>query len=253
MRKGLSDIVTAILFILLILIAIGLIWAFLRPFISESLESQQGIESCYTLQLSPLRCEYALYVPLGYGPYENKRPLIVQTRRERGQGVLAGMDYVITSTTGESVRVSDQGSPLQELEQRQTTIYASVAESFIPQSIALAPLLNTSASCPLAGSTISCIPYEPPQRLCADFDCNTLIDSNDFFVFLNIFFETTLEGLHPLNCNYMQNSSGAQRICELDPSFVPDCADFDRDGITQENDLVSFFNELLRQPPNECP
>ena len=58
-RKGLSDIVTNVLIILLVLVAIGIIWAFISPFISQSSNKVQGADQCFTVSVEPVSCDDA--------------------------------------------------------------------------------------------------------------------------------------------------------------------------------------------------
>ncbi|NCO11867.1 hypothetical protein CO038_00935 [Candidatus Pacearchaeota archaeon CG_4_9_14_0_2_um_filter_39_13] len=55
-RKGLSGIITVVLFVLLILVAIGIIWAFLNPFITEGTSGVGAIGNCLQVRLEAANC-----------------------------------------------------------------------------------------------------------------------------------------------------------------------------------------------------
>lgn len=57
-KSGLSNIVTMVLIILLVLVAIGIIWFFIRPFIFNSSEQLEGVESCFQTTVEPTKCLY---------------------------------------------------------------------------------------------------------------------------------------------------------------------------------------------------
>jgi hypothetical protein len=55
-RRGLSDVVTTVLIILLVLAAVAIIWGYLRGALEES--GSQITGACLTLDLKPLSCVY---------------------------------------------------------------------------------------------------------------------------------------------------------------------------------------------------
>lgn len=57
-RKGLSDIVTNVLIILLVLVAVGIIWAFVRPTINQGAGQLEGQSDCLAIQVEPVKCTH---------------------------------------------------------------------------------------------------------------------------------------------------------------------------------------------------
>ena len=55
-KKGLSDVITTVLIILLTLAAVVLIWTFLQPTIKNSVSGVQGQSDCLTAQVEPINC-----------------------------------------------------------------------------------------------------------------------------------------------------------------------------------------------------
>jgi|SRR3989344_1332862 len=56
LKRGLSDIVTNVLIILLVLVAIGIIWLFVRPFIQAGAGGVAGADQCLTVSVEPVKC-----------------------------------------------------------------------------------------------------------------------------------------------------------------------------------------------------
>lgn len=55
-KKGLSDVVTNVLIILLVLVAVFVVWTFVQPFIRGASSSVQGADQCLTVQIEPVSC-----------------------------------------------------------------------------------------------------------------------------------------------------------------------------------------------------
>lgn len=82
-KKGLSDIVTNVLIILLVLVAVGIIWLFLRPTVS-SVGNVQGSTDCLTIDVQPVSCTGGNTVTI---------------KRNAGVGALRGIVVVSTDPT----------------------------------------------------------------------------------------------------------------------------------------------------------
>jgi hypothetical protein len=57
-KRGLSDIVTNVLIILLVLVAVGIIWYFVQPFIRQGAQGIEGSKDCLTISVTPLSCSH---------------------------------------------------------------------------------------------------------------------------------------------------------------------------------------------------
>ena len=57
-KRGLSDIITNVLIILLVLVAIGIIWAFVRPAIQGGAQQISGANDCLTTTVTPVGCVF---------------------------------------------------------------------------------------------------------------------------------------------------------------------------------------------------
>ncbi len=94
-RKGLSDIVTNVLIILLVLVAIGIIWAFVRPAITQGAGQLQGAGDCLTIDVEPVSC--------------NISDNTVTFKRNTGAGAIAGTKFIIEQNGG-TVTCDDTGT-----------------------------------------------------------------------------------------------------------------------------------------------
>ncbi len=55
-KKGLSEVVTNVLIILLVVVAVGLLWGFLSPLFTKGGDKITQAESCINLEVSPIKC-----------------------------------------------------------------------------------------------------------------------------------------------------------------------------------------------------
>lgn len=88
-KRGLSDVVTTVLIVLVALGAIGIIAGFLLPAIQSG--SSQITASCLTLQLEPVKCTYT-----------EANVATVLVKRNTGDSDLQGVTLVFTNSNGET-------------------------------------------------------------------------------------------------------------------------------------------------------
>lgn len=101
-KRGLSDVVTTVLIILLVLVAIGIIWAAVRPTLEDSGSRISG--DCLTIQLESVSCTQDLS-----GDYT------ATVRRDVGSGNLQAIKLIFGNSTG-STQVVEQATTISELE-----------------------------------------------------------------------------------------------------------------------------------------
>lgn len=231
-RDAVSSIIAQILIILMALVAIGILWVFVGPFIREGLQSQAGTEVCYTLRVEPLSCAYANYIPAGLGIYGETRPLVVLLSRAAGKGTYGSLEFILADSTG-ATRRTNASITLDELEQQRAIIYVPTDLSFIPVTLTTAVRLPSGTLC-APTTSYSCVPYNAPPR-CADFNCDTIVDAGDVFSFLDLY--------------VLQESTR----CEYESTCPRSCADIDGDGIVRADDFFEYINAFSEQPPHPCP
>lgn len=91
-RKGLSDIVTNVLIILLVLVAIGIIWAFVRPTINQGAGQLQGSNECLTIDLSAVSCTY----------HSVSHTADLTYKRTTGDGTIQEVKFILKDASGNS-------------------------------------------------------------------------------------------------------------------------------------------------------
>lgn len=100
-RRGLSEVVTTVLIILLVLVAIGIIWAAVRPTIENSGSRISG--DCLTIQMETLNCSV--------GPSNTFNVLV---KRNVGTGDLQAVKLIFSDT--DSSQVVEKPTTIGELE-----------------------------------------------------------------------------------------------------------------------------------------
>ncbi len=99
-KKGLSGIVTVILFVLLILVAVGIIWAFLGPFINQGGETLGGVSECLDLTLEAKGC-------VSYELITNQFFYNVTIERGADNSELASVGIILYELDGDTVVVTN--------------------------------------------------------------------------------------------------------------------------------------------------
>ena len=145
-KKGLSDIVTNVLIILLVLVAVSIIWLFLRPTIQQGAGSLGGAADCLTVQIEPVSCEYP-----GQGTDQ-----YIQVRRKAGAGALNEVALIFTDSGG-STRV--ERVPATGLDELETTVF-QVTGSFAGQTLSVAAVVSDgqggTKTCSESAVTVTC-------------------------------------------------------------------------------------------------
>ncbi len=109
-KKGLSDIVTNVLIILLVLVAVSIIWLFLRPTIQGGAGALGGASDCLTVQVEPVTCA------------PTATDISVTVRRGAGTGALEDLK-VIFDTAGVRTVVDASDLGAFELNELESTTY----------------------------------------------------------------------------------------------------------------------------------
>jgi len=94
-KKGLSDIITNVLIILLVLVAITIIWFFIKPTIERGAGQLPGAGDCLTIQLEPVSCTV------------DAEAYTAVVRRSSGEGQLQGVSLQFTASDNQAIAVSE--------------------------------------------------------------------------------------------------------------------------------------------------
>lgn len=149
-KRGLSDIVTNVLIILLVLVAVGIIWAFLQPVIQSGSRQIAGADACLTLSLQPQTCT----LDAGTGN------ATVNYRRNAGDATVSELTFVFTDATGSSVVVSttDSADFANELETRSVSglDYGTITPIHVDIAATVQTTSGETRQCDVTGAPVDC-------------------------------------------------------------------------------------------------
>ena len=110
-KKGLSDIVTNVLIILLVLVSVSIIWMFLRPTIESGIGQTGGTTDCLTVDLEPTACD-------------TNGGTVTVTRNPGGGDVLKGIKVLVNGALNDG---GEFVGSLSEFETATVTINSSLS------------------------------------------------------------------------------------------------------------------------------
>ena len=117
-KRGLSDVVTNVLIILLVIIAVGIIWFFVRPTIDRGTGQLQGVNECITLNFEAISCSEDTGLLCGGGVSGEVKCYDVRVRRSAGEALgLSKLRFVFELSNGET-QIVDDSVILDELEEK---------------------------------------------------------------------------------------------------------------------------------------
>ncbi len=155
-KRGLNAIITTVLIILMAIIAIGLIWTFVRPFVGESSEEIGTIAgNCFSLVLEPKSCRY-----------NNSAELVsVRVERRTGTSPINGLNFIF-SDNSKRTAVKLEGISLNELESKSFPFsYDLLGDIDLPPSLfTIAGIIDPKvSSCDEVRPPIACL-----EAVCGD-------------------------------------------------------------------------------------
>ncbi|MEK6858968.1 MAG: hypothetical protein AABX53_03605 [Nanoarchaeota archaeon] len=151
-RKGLSDIVTNVLIILLVLVAIGIIWAFVRPSLNQGASQLEGQADCLTIQMEAKSCVK-----------ETDNSYSVQVFRGAGEGDFKGYKVVFKDVDGNTKSFEKKATTdvIDTLGQVKFTATATDLGAFVPTSVDVASIVDVKSNpegrtCDLTAAPVAC-------------------------------------------------------------------------------------------------
>jgi hypothetical protein len=142
-KKGLSDVVTSVLVIVLVIAAIGILWAALKPIIQKGAESTEQA-GCFQIDLAPVKCIKNNMT----GNTAN-----VTYKWVSGDQELIGVKMVLGKEDGSSS--SQDGDSITSLA---TVSMTDVNFGGKPKQFSVAPVIKSSS-----GKSITCQASQPVQ------------------------------------------------------------------------------------------
>ena len=147
-KRGLSDIVTNVLIILLVLVAVGIIWYFVQPFIRQGAQGIEGSKDCLTMSVTPIMCTFNT----------TSSNYTVVVNRDTGSGNLQGLKLIFGDGTNTKV-VTKSGS-FSEFESATYVITSTevpiTANVLSIAAIATVPNDPAGRTCDAKPTTVSC-------------------------------------------------------------------------------------------------
>jgi len=139
-KKGLSDVITTVLIVLLTLVAVGLLWGFLSPLFLESGEKINTAKACLSVDLTIAGCVV------------DGNNADVTVRRGAGDADLGEITLIFGNPDGSTTPKNQSGFPL-ELE---TKLYPDVVVGFTAEDVAVSGGITDSQ-----GEISPCQPTQP--------------------------------------------------------------------------------------------
>ena len=144
-NKALSEVVTNVLLILLVVIAIGVIWAFVGPMITSSGEKITGTQACMELVLEPLDCSYSVVIDDG----ETKNLIQAMVKRGSDKASLKEIKIVLENVDGSAEVISQTTNLPGELE---TSVFP-IPTVITPVKIGVAGIVSVSGKDQICSET----------------------------------------------------------------------------------------------------
>ena len=132
-KRGLSDVVTTVLIILLVLAAVAIIWGYLRGSLVSSGQQVTGQTACLNLDLKTIACNLSA----GAAPYS----ATVKYGRNSADANLTGATLVFVDATGAST--TNVSEPIPNV--LETKVFTVTGLASKPVSVAIAGTVSTSS------------------------------------------------------------------------------------------------------------
>lgn len=189
-KKALSDVVATVLLILLVIVAIFIIWLFVRPAVSQT-DSVKDAGSCISTRLSPVECSYTRAD--AQSSEGGGRHALIIINRGGGEGAITGFTAILKDASGETKLFNSDSSDFlfnsgNIIGNGEAKSYVLRIDKFVPVEISIAAVIGKNTCAPLE-NPIQCAPYNGPTP-CADVSLDgtdwgqdNFVNGNDFDFF----------------------------------------------------------------------
>ncbi len=205
-KKGINAVVASMLLILIVIVAIAIIWFYLKPAVSETGDELSSAGNCVELVLNAEECKYV------YTENTNLKTSQISlfVRRNAADVELKDIKFFFTDKDGKS-HVFDSSGILNEnvqLDMGETKLYgfSTIGENnyFIPKSVEIFAVIGEDNKiCNSLSGIVECreTNVEPG---CADFEQGGELNLFDFLNFTNTF-----------NGNYLRADLNKDRLLNI--------------------------------------
>jgi hypothetical protein len=234
-KKGLSSLVTALIIMVIAIVLVFTLWFFLKPFLSSSSEAGSA-QACLIIQTDPVRCIYSQKAGTN-GP-----EWYVTVKAKRGPDALnvSNMRLVFSnsqsspSTAAIDWNLRKFGRTLPNA--YETTDAGFILTSFLPETVAIAPIVSDNGYVCPASTPLTCAPYYYDHQGCSDIDGNSFQNGDDFDLFA-----------------YCYNSVSQGQPCSYnDMQAIPSRFDVTRDGFINLDDSSAFIEAFEKGDMFNC-
>ena len=135
--KGLSDVVTTLIIILISLVAIGVVWVVVQNVIQEGSEQVELGQFTLDLQIKAVQVQ-------------DENVTIVIVKRNPGEGEFVGMNFIFSD--GQNSEIIRENTTLQELDQRSFTITLGEINTSNLKTVSVAPIYMLSSGKETSGN-----------------------------------------------------------------------------------------------------
>ncbi len=199
-KRGVSDILLAILFILLILVAITILLLSIKPTIEEAGEEAQRTSSCLTIDMGVLECIYTSESDAFGGRLSG-----LTVKRGSGNSVLSDIRFVFEDSTGNRVIKNTSQAEFYNFnlpDELESSFGVFRIGYFEPKDARTAAVLSE-------GKKV-CDSYNLPKTCklnefggcLGDVDQNGMFDTRDVLAFLDIWISAINSGNYDSNADF---------------------------------------------------
>jgi hypothetical protein len=231
-KKGLNEVISTVLIILLILIAVAILWFFVRPFIVDSGSTIDQSGSCLKTTIEPIKCQYT------EGDAEHRNLLISLQRRGAG-GNITSMKIILTNEAGQVKSFTEKDLLINAQIPTQDKIASGVIQilkspqDFVPAKMQVAIQFISQNICPPYSAEIACKQYVYTKR-CSDINQDAFANGLDYDLF-TVLYARYIEGNGNLD-PYYESSMGRT----LSSDEIRNILDFNGDLIIEAQDYFDF-------------
>lgn len=236
-RKGLSDVIATVLLILLVLIAIFLIWFFVKPLLFRT-DQVQDAGSCLTIRLSPVDCTYTrsdIGNATGGG-----RHALTTIRRDGDEGTINGFEMIFTNETGATRIIKDSAAKFSDgksIKPGESRTYIFDIDTFVPKQLSIVALVGKT-ECAALISPLECVPYTGPTP-CAD-----VVSINSTVIVVNATYNRTDGGFIWIADTFINgiDKDGFDYFYEQykNHAYYNSNLDFNKDSVINDQDYETF-------------
>lgn len=192
-KRGINTIIATVLLILLALVAIFIIWLFLRPTIIGTGGKAADTRDCLRIGVEVEKCEYSLC----HGGNIAGSFTALSVKRNAGEGNLTGLAFLVGNDSETKLLYSENATYKGDLpEQRDISLIAYYFSDLVPTNANVAARIgsNKQTCNPLSGPTECKELVNPNLEGCADFNGDGHLSTKDFIDFLDSWSRKTPEG-----------------------------------------------------------